>query len=141
MIALPHRRLAAASLTILVAAVVAAAWAFAPKPSLALDPRGVSCASAVSGPIKDQFPLDRASDYRTRFPKMGFSPELETTQPAFVVLYEGPVSVAVVGGPPPQNEDGSIGEGPSVEQRSFGGVICVVTEAGPTIYVNVDSGS
>jgi hypothetical protein len=123
-------------------ALVLVAWSafLAPRRSLALDPRAASCADPITGNVQEQFALDHASDYRTRFPRMGYSPELENSSPAFVVVYLGTARIfGVAGAPAPQDANGnSIGTAPVVPTE-YTGVVCVVTDIGPTIYVNVDT--
>jgi hypothetical protein len=52
------------------------------------DARFTACAGDAA-PIMAAFPMAAASDYRAHIPKMGLSPELDVSTPAFVVVFEG----------------------------------------------------
>lgn len=112
-----------------------------PAALLALDPRATECGYSVQGQIQAQFALDRAMDYHTHLPKMLRAPELETDEPAFVVVYAGQVRVGGLSvAPPPLDSTGAMIASESVP-TTYSGVVCVVTSSGPTIYVNVDTSS
>ncbi|HEV8529330.1 MAG TPA: hypothetical protein VGS60_17585 [Actinomycetes bacterium] len=112
-----------------------------PAASLALDPRATECGYSVQGQIQAQFALDRAMDYHTYLPKMLRAPELETNEPAFVVVYAGNSRVGGLSvAPPPLDGTGGAVVSESVP-TTYSGVVCVVTSTGPTIYFNVDTSS
>ena len=122
-----------------VSIVLAAVALGIPRSSVALDPRAAECGVALVGSIKSQIALDRGSDYRKTFPKMGYSPELENSSPVFFVVYEGPTEVfTAFGGLPAQNADGSLIEGPRAAIEVTG-VVCAITEFGRIIYTDVDT--
>ena len=121
--------LIAALIAVLLAASALFLW-LSPKTTAALDARAAACGPLLVGQIREQFALTHASDYRQRFPKMGFSPELENEQAAFMVVYEGPVTIEVAGRP---------NSGESLVKKAYNGVICVVVDGDPTVYVNVDT--
>jgi hypothetical protein len=91
-------RLLPASASALVAvAVVVALWsALALRPSVAAvppdprafagDPRLARCVSGGPEPLA-AFEMAHASDYRLHLPAMGLSPELDRSDPAFVVVF------------------------------------------------------
>lgn len=85
---------------LLVAGCVAPGAAASPGPSQA-DPRFGACLGNA-GAVIAAFPMAAASDYHVHLPQMGISPELDTSMPAFVVVFAGfwpgPVSGAA---PPP----------------------------------------
>lgn len=95
------------------------------------DSRALAC--GVEAPIAREFALAHASDYRTALPRMARSPELEIDAPAYVVIYAGVVDLAITGAPRPNNAAGD------PQPDGFSGVVCVVVNGSPTIYVNVDS--
>jgi hypothetical protein len=109
-----------------------------PGASLALDPRAASCAEVVHGKIREHVALDRASDYRSLFPKMGVSPELEDTSPALFVVYEDPVELLVMGNYP-SVDDGPVSEFEPMGAATYTGVICAITRYGRVVYSDVDT--
>ena len=120
--------------------VVAAFFLGFPQSSVALDPRAAACGEVVHGTIKSQTALDQGRDYRALFPKMGYSPELEDSNPAFFVIYDSPTEVlSIFGGYPALNADGTLSEleRPAVVERT--GVICAITKYGRIIYTDVDT--
>jgi hypothetical protein len=122
-------------------ASVAALVLISPKSALALDPRAAACGALVRAPIKAQVALSKASDYHAAFPKMGYSPELEQAGAAFAVVYDGDATViGVTGAPAAQDKDGNTIAAPPVAQSTYSGVVCVATDNGPVVYVNVDTG-
>jgi hypothetical protein len=52
------------------------------------DPRFARCAG-TSGRVIAAFPLAEARDFKVVFPSVGRAPELDVSQPAFVVVFEG----------------------------------------------------
>jgi hypothetical protein len=66
-------------------------------------------------------------------PRMGRSPELEIDAPAYVVIYDGVVHLAITGAPRPNGAAGN------PQPDGIAGVVCVVVNGSPTIYANVDS--
>jgi hypothetical protein len=103
------------------------------------DPRAKPC--GIEAPVVREFALEHARDYRTALPRMGRSPELEIDIPAYVVVYAGPLNLGgVMRAPDGQDASGNpIGH---VDQPdSATGVVCVVVNGAPTIYVNVDASS
>ena len=99
--ATPHRAIQPAVLVAAVATVAAVmlvaaiglGWLGLPSqggnttyPINSTDPRFAKCAGSVSD-VLAAFPMEHAKDYRAYFPKMGISPELDSSQPAFVVVY------------------------------------------------------
>lgn len=109
-----------------------------PKSSVALDPRAADCGLALVGSIKSQVAVDQASDYRKLFPKMGTSPELEDSSPAFFVVYDGPVDVyGGFGAYPPLGAEGAITDGRAVTKVT--GVVCAITKYGRIVYTDVDT--
>jgi hypothetical protein len=117
------------------------ALASAGSPSLALDPRAAACGASVIGSIVNQTAIGHARDYQTLFPKMGYSPELETDTPAFVVAYAGTTKLMGLSlAPAPGGADGNITTEPAAAQSDFTGVVCVVVDGSdPVVYVNVDT--
>jgi hypothetical protein len=114
---------------------VAVAGAFALS-ALATDPRQGICTSRVAAPVRAAIAMDRASDYKRHLPKMGYSPELEQGAPAYLVAFGGDASITVMGAPAPDG-GGSSGVA-DVSQAVFTGVVCVVVDGAPIMYVNVD---
>ena len=83
--------------------------------------------------------MAHARDYRTHIPRMGRAPELETDDPAFVVIFRGSVTLPEVGAPPPAGSgDAPVSQGSGVAAVAETGVICVVTDGQPDFYTNVD---
>src|SRR5262245_47625798 len=93
-----------ATVVALVAAAVAAtACGILPGP----DPRMGLCPVA-NGQISTVFAVERASDVRKALPRMGISPELDSSDhPALVVIYSGEVDLPVFGGPPRVEDEGA----------------------------------
>jgi hypothetical protein len=50
------------------------------------DPRFEACGGS-GGEVVAAFPM-RAADYKSHFPQMGLSPELDADEPAFAVVFE-----------------------------------------------------
>ena len=98
-----------------------------------LDPRATAC-DVLDGSIRTQIQMAQARDYHTIFPRMGYSPELESSQPAFFVVYEGPVRMPVMGAP---GVAGSSGGGMRTE--TFSGVVCAVIDGQRIVYTDVDT--
>lgn len=59
-----------------------------PYPINRTDPRFAKCAGSLND-VLAAFPMEHAKDYRAYLPKMGLSPELDTSESAFVVVYVG----------------------------------------------------
>lgn len=76
--------------------------------------------------------LTRARDFWTRFPNAGTAPELESDTAAFVIVFDGPITLPGLGYPLPGES------GVTVRNAVYKDVICVVTNGHGTIYVNVD---
>jgi hypothetical protein len=72
---------------------------------------------------------------------MKLSPELETDDPAYVVVFAGTVSMGIAGAPAAQAEDGTVPAAiePIVRETALTGVVCVVTDGSPTYYSSVDT--
>jgi hypothetical protein len=84
--------------------------------------------------------MDRASDYHAYFPKMLRAPELETNEPAFVVVYAGQVEIGGLSIAPPPLDAGGNPVTRDPQPPTYSGVICVVTETmGATLYSDVDT--
>lgn len=105
----------------------------------ARDPRAKAC--GIEAPVAREFALEHASDYRTALPRMGRSPELEIETPAYVVVYAGQVNLGGVMGAPDAEDASGIPIDHVDRPDSFAGVVCVVVNGSPTIYVNVDAAS
>ena len=89
------------------------------------DPRLARCSF---GPIQYAFVMDHARDYRSYFPMMGLSPELDVDQSAFAAVFEvGMAQPPTTGfGPGPTNEPGHR-------------YVCVLVDGGdPNLYSDVD---
>lgn len=125
----------------LVAVVAVAVGIFgAANLALGVDPRLKTCTDGVKGSVQASFAMAEARDYKGRVPRMKLSPELETNEPAFVVVFAGAVSLGVAGAPGPQTDEsaGAAALEPAIRQAEFTGVVCVVMDGFPTYYSNVD---
>ena len=78
----------------------------------------------VIGDVTAYFRIPPGDEYRDYFPNMGLAPELDGSENAFVVVYDGEVSGLLSGQP------GST-RGPVTD------AICVVTPDGANVYANV----
>lgn len=105
----------------------------------ARDPRATRC--GIAAPVAREFALEHARDYRMALPRMGRSPELEIESPAYVVVYAGPVNLGGVNRAPDAQDSSGNPIGHVDQPDSFTGVVCVVVNGSPTIYVNVDASS
>jgi hypothetical protein len=102
----------------------------APLATPTTDPRAELCGAGTLGPVLGQFAVDRASEVRAHIPRMGTAPELDQSdQPAYVVIFDGPVVLAVGGGP------GRATEPPG----GYSGVVCVALDVQPIFYTDVDT--
>jgi hypothetical protein len=98
----------------------------------AQDPRLEACGANTAGnTVLARFELPRARDFWSRFPFAGRAPELETDQPAFVVVFNGPASHFVVG-------TWIEGQGPDVRLDATENTVCVVAGGETNVYFNVD---
>ena len=89
------------------------------------DPRLARCSF---GPIQYAFVMDHARDYRSYFPMMGLSPELDVDGSAFVAVFE--VGMAQ----PP-----TTGFGPGSTNEPGHRYVCVLLDGGdPNLYSDVD---
>jgi hypothetical protein len=100
------------------------------QPTASVDPRAELCGAGTLGPVLGMFAVDHASEIRTHIPNMLKSPELDDSEaPAFVVMFDGPVHLPVVGGP---------GSG-TPPPAGYAGVVCVALDLQPILYTNVDT--
>lgn len=120
---------------IVLGVVVVGAYAVS---ALATDPRQALCTAQVGAPVRAAFAMTRASDYRLHLPKMGYSPELEQGDPAYLVAFSGDITVSVVGAPPAADENGRAVSVTGSAPTTYSGVVCVVVGGEPIVYVNVD---
>jgi hypothetical protein len=98
----------------------------------AQDPRLEQCGANIPGnKVLTSFELPRARDFWSRFPTAGRAPELETDQPAFVVVFNGPASHFVVG-------TWIAGQDPDVRLGLSEKTVCVVAGSEVNVYANVD---
>jgi len=103
--------------------------------SSGLGPRAAAC-DVLDGSIKTQMQVAQARDYHAIFPRMGYSPELESSHPAFFVVYEGTVRMPVMGAPGVASDGGA---GAGVRTESVTGVVCVVVDGQRIVKSEVDT--
>jgi hypothetical protein len=84
------------------------------------------------GPLLGMFAVDHASQVRAHIPRMGISPELDTSDaPAFAVQVDGQI---------PANKMPMMLGAPGAQPPSvYVGVMCVVAGSDPTWYTGVDT--
>jgi len=85
--------------------------------------------------VEAAFAIDRARDYREHLPLMGRSPELETDEPAFVVIFEGPGDFVVQQAPPGA---GGVAVPPAAPTARSEWLVCVVVGTSPSVYTDVE---
>lgn len=119
-----------AAVGVLFVAVVAGGVAAARDSRLDLCP-------TVRNKVLASFEIAQARRYQEFIPEMLRSPELETDSSAYVVIFDGPATLDVAGAPPGVDDNGAvISEEPA--PAAYDGVVCVVVDGTPTVYVNVD---
>jgi hypothetical protein len=107
-----------------------------PSPFLVTDdPRFKSC-GGESQPVLMAFPLDHARDYLKAFPNMGYSPELQVDQPAFVVVFDGPWHGARLGG---RFAPSSGTPAPTPTRPPGTNDMCIWLEGYPIYYAEIDT--
>lgn len=67
---------------------------------------------------------------------MGANPELRSDDPAFIVVYDGPVSLMAAYAPPPM-PNGQLSQTQTI-RTTYTGVVCVVIKNVPIVYADVD---
>lgn len=88
--------------------------------------------------ILAEFEIPSARRYAMYLPRMARSPELERDLPAWIVVFDGPADLEVLGAPPAIDEDG-VALPREFEREQFFGVICVVVGGDATVYSEVDT--
>jgi hypothetical protein len=114
----------------LVAALLLAACSSAPVASSdpsAIDPADARLHACEAGPepshqVSAAFAVDEARHISTRIPALGSAPELQTDDPAIVVIIPGPVTIASWGG----------------SSRQSRNAVCVLIHGEPIYYLDVD---
>jgi hypothetical protein len=92
--------------------------------AFALDPRAKAC-GAGPWPTLATFEVAEERLVRQHLPHMKGAPELNTDDPAYVVLFDGSIDLPIVG----------FGKVKSTPQT---GVLCVYVRSVPEYYVDVD---
>lgn len=90
-----------------------------------------ACGVTQTTKVKAAFAMAHASDFWLHFPNAGKAPELEIADPAFVVVFDGPVArplTGPVGGQGQQTATSDLRDN----------VVCVVIGGSPTVYSEVD---
>jgi hypothetical protein len=100
------------------------------------DPRLGTCAGP-QGKVLVAFDMTRARDLWLHIPGFLKAPELETDDPAHVVVYDGQVRLATTGS---DLNGGSAGGAAAAASRSqlIDNVVCVAIAGVPTYYSSVD---
>jgi hypothetical protein len=132
-----HRKVPAFA-TVASAAAIAI---IASQTALGHDPRLDTFTAGVMGTPQTAFPMTHARDYAIHIPRLGRSPELEVDAPAYVVVFQGNIELAVVGAPAPQDEAGNALPGPDTAasgMRTISNVVCIVVDGVPNYYGPVD---
>ena len=99
----------------------------------ASDPREALC---PAGKHLSTFSVVASRNIWAHLPKMGANPELRTDDPAFVVVYDGPVDLMAAYAPPPMPRMGL--SQTQVMETTYEGVVCVVLNNQPIVYADVD---
>ncbi|MEP7379956.1 MAG: hypothetical protein ABI725_10400 [Chloroflexota bacterium] len=97
----------------------------------AQDPNMLACGVTSPSDVAAAFPLQRASDFRSHLPHALGVPELDRSDPAYVVVFAGPRAIGVVGAPAL--------DGRTVAPRVYDHVVCVIIDGDPTFYANVNT--
>jgi len=95
------------------------------------DPRARAC-GADGARVRAAFALSQASDFWTHFPNALEAPELRVDTPAFVVVFDEPVRLAITGNPHGRSTG-------TIERVAFDHVVCVLIGESPNFYFNVDT--
>ena len=119
---------------LLFAACCLAGACLAPRDLQGRDPRIDFCPIGDNR-VEAAFAIDRARDYREHLRLMGRSPELETDEPAFVVIFEGPGDFVVQQAPP---GPGGVAKPPAAPGSPSEWLVCVIVGTSPNVYTGVD---
>jgi hypothetical protein len=101
------------------------------RQTTARDPNLLACGVTSSADVAAAFSMQRASDFRTHLPHALGGPELDRSDPAFVVVFAGPRTIGGGGAPA---ADGQVGAA-----RVYQNVVCVVIGGEPIFYSDVDT--
>jgi hypothetical protein len=104
-------------------------------PVITIDPRFDKCRGDTA-PVLTAFPMPHASDYTSHFPNATVIAELETDQPAFVVVFQGLSPDALTGG---GDSTGSARQSLQPNHHDLCVMLGERTTTGPFLYLDVDT--